>query len=101
MKQMERTELIQYIAETVLSYEKLEVTSHILWDFMCDSNKIIQWTIDDRNKDAFYIAIRKGGLETGSKENVDKRCAVLGSPIHTIEIRKIQYRCTDFEIREY
>ena len=98
---MKRTELIQYIAETVLSYEKLEVTSHILWDFMCDSNKIIQWTIDDRNKDAFYIAIRKSGLETGSKENVDKRCAVLGSPIHTIEIHKIQYRCTDFEIREY
>ena len=101
MKQMNRTELIQYIAETVLSYEKLEVTSHILWDFMCDSHKIIQWTVDDRNKDAFYIAIRKSGLETGSKENVDKRCAVLGKPIHTIEIHKIIDRHADFGVKEY
>lgn len=101
MKQMKRTELIQYIAETVLSYEKLEVTSHILWDFMCDSNKILQWIIDDRNKDVFYIAIRKLGLETGSKEYVDERCAALGKPIHTIEIHKIQDRYADFEIREY
>ena len=100
MKQMKRTELIQYIAETVLSYENLEVTSNILWDFMCDSNKIIQWTYNG-NKDVFYIAIRKLGLETGSKEYVDERCAALGKPIHTIEIHKIQDRYADFEIREY
>lgn len=30
MKKMSKNELIRYIAETVLTYEKLEVTAHII-----------------------------------------------------------------------
>lgn len=100
---MNQTELLRYIAETVLTYEKLEVTSHILWDYMCDAQKLLDWLVTGSDTEAFYIAIRKSGLEIGSKEYVKSRCEVLGLPIHTIEINKNEWDTANynFKVKEY
>ena len=102
MKMMSRTELIRYIAETVLAYEKLEVTAHILWDYTCDSSKMISWMCDDRKQEPLIIAIRKHGVEIGDKEYVSDRLRSLGQAIHTIEIYRIKKFISgkDFEIKE-
>lgn len=102
MKKISRTELIRYIAETVLTYEKLEATAHILWDYMCDSSKLISWMCDDRKQEPIIIAIRKHGVEIGDKEYVSDRLRVLGQAIHTIEITKLEEYISgkDFEIKE-
>lgn len=102
MKKMSRTELIRYITETVLTYEKLEVTAHILWDYTCDSSKMISWMCDDRKQEPLIIAIRKHGVEVGNKEYVSERLRVLGEAIHTIEITKLEEYISgkDFEIKE-
>lgn len=103
MKKMGRTELIRYIAETVLTYEKLEVTAHILWDYTCDSSRMISWMCDDRKQEPLIIAIRKHGVEIGDKEYVSDRLRVLGQAIHTIEITKLEESISvkDFEVKEY
>ena len=103
MKKISRTELIRYIAETVLAYEKLEVTAHILWDYTCDSSKMISWMCDDRKQEPLIIAIRKHGVEIGDKEYVSDRLRSLGQAIHTIEIYRIKKFTSgkDFEIKEY
>lgn len=103
MKKMGRTELIRYIAETVLTYEKLEVTAHILWDYTCDSSRMISWMCDDRKQEPLIISIRKHGVEIGDKEYVSDRLRVLGQAIHTIEITKLEESISvkDFEVKEY
>ena len=102
MKKMSKTELIRYIAETVLAYEKLEVTAHIIWDYTCDSSKMISWMCDDRKQEPLIIAIRKHGVEIGDKEYVSDRLRSLGQAIHTIEITKLEEFISgkDFEIKE-
>ena len=102
MKKISRTELIRYISETVLTYEKLEVTDHILWDYTCDSSKMISWMCDDRKQEPLIIAIRKHGVEIGDKEYVSDRLRSLGQAIHTIEIYKLEEYIPnkDFEIKE-
>ena len=103
MKKISRTELIRYISETVLTYEKLEVTAHILWDYTCDSSKMISWMCDDRKQEPLIIAIRTHGVEIGDKEYVSDRLRVLGQAIHTIEITKLEESISvkDFEVKEY
>lgn len=103
MKKMNRTELLRYISETVLTYEKMEVTSHILWDYMCDSQKLLDWLTIGSNTEQFYIAIRKSGLASGTKEQVNELTKILGQSIHTIEICKTQeyFPEYDFEVKEY
>ena len=103
MKKMGRTELLRYIAETVLTYEKLEVTRCIIWDYMCDSNKILKWICEYSAQEPIIIAIRKHGVEVGNKEYVSERLRVLGEAIHTIEITKIDEFLSgkDFEVKEY
>lgn len=103
MKKMSRTELLRYIAETVLTYEKLEVTRGIIWDYMCDSSKIISWMCSFREREPIIIAIRKHGVEIGDKEYVSDRLRSLGQAIHTIEITKIEEYIPDkdFEVKEY
>ena len=102
MKKISRTELIRYISETVLTYEKLEVTDHIIWDYTCDSSKMISWMCDDRKQEPLIIAIRKHGVEIGDKEYVSDRLRSLGQAIHTIEIYRIKKFISgkDFEIKE-
>ena len=103
MKNMSKTELLRYIAETVLTYEKLEVTAHILWDYMYGSSKIISWMCEYGMQEPIIIAIRKHGVEIGDKECVSDRLKVLGQAIHTIEIHKTEAFISnnDFEVKEY
>lgn len=102
MKKMSKTELLRYIAETVLTYEKLEVTSHIIWDYMCDSSKLVNWICEYGMQEPIIIAIRKHGVEIGDKQYVSDRLKVLGQAIHTIEITKLEEYISgkDFEIKE-
>lgn len=103
MKNMSKTELLRYIAETVLTYEKLEVTAHILWDYMYGSSKIISWMCEYGMQEPIIIAIRKHGVEIGDKEYVSYRLRSLGQAIHTIEIHKTEAFISnnDFEVKEY
>lgn len=88
MKKMRQTELLQYVAGTVITYDKLEVTRNILWDYMCQSPKILDWLVDGCNSEPLYIAIRKNGTEIGSKDYVNEQCNVFGRVIHTIIVSK-------------
>lgn len=103
MKQMNRTKLLRYITSEIMSYEELEMTNCILWDFMVDVQKLLDWTIDDGGHEIFYIAIRQYGVEAGSKDYVNERCDALGTPICTIEIKKVREpsRCCHFEVIKY
>lgn len=102
MKKMGRTELLQYIVETILTYDKLEVTRNIIWDYMSNSSKLISWMCSFREREPIIIAIRKLGVEIGDKEYVSDRLRTLGPAIHTIEIYKLEEYIPnkDFEIYE-
>lgn len=102
MKKMSRTELLQYIVETILTYDKLEVTRSIIWDYMSNSSKLISWMCSFREREPIIIAIRKLGVEIGDKEYVSDRLRTLGPAIHTIEIYKLEGYIPnkDFEIKE-
>ena len=99
---MGRTELLQYIVETILTYDKLEVTRNIIWDYMSNSSKLISWMCSFREREPIIIAIRKLGVEIGDKEYVSDRLRTLGPAIHTIEIYKLEEYIPDkdFEIYE-
>lgn len=99
---MGRTELLQYIVETILTYDKLEVTRNIIWDYMSNSSKLISWMCSFREREPIIIAIRKLGVEIGDKEYVSDRLQTLGPAIHTIEIYKLEGYIPnkDFEIKE-
>ena len=103
MKKMGRTELLQYIVETILTYDKLEVTRNIIWDYMSNSSKLISWMCSFREREPIIIAIRKLGVEIGDKEYVFDRLRTLGPAIHTIEITKLEESISvkDFEVKEY
>ena len=102
MKKMGRTELLQYIVETILTYDKLEVTKSIIWDYMCDSSKLISWMNSFREREPIIIAIGKRGVEIGDKEYVSDRLRFISPAIHTIEIYKLEGYILnkDFEIKE-
>ena len=99
---MGKTELLQYIVETILTYDKLEVTRNIIWDYMSNSSKLISWMCSFREREPIIIAIRKLGVEIGDKEYVSDRLRTLGPAIHTIEIYKLEEYIPnkDFEIYE-
>ena len=99
---MSRAELSRYINKTVFTYEKLEGTAHILWDYMDNLSKLLKWTYDNSEREPIIIAIRKLGVEIGDKEYVSDRLRTLGPAIHTIEIYKLEGYIPnkDFEIKE-
>ena len=99
---MGKSELLQYIVETILTYDKLEVTRNIIWDYMSNSSKLISWMCSFREREPIIIAIRKLGVEIGDKEYVSDRLRTLGPAIHTIEIYKLEEYIPnkDFEIYE-
>lgn len=90
MKKMKlnRTELIQEIYKTVLEYEMYPDTCSILWDFMCDTQKLLDFFIKEMDDDKLFIYIRQSGLETGTIDQVCERCSVLGNPICRIMIER-------------
>ena len=103
MKKMSETELLRYIAETVLTYEKLEVTAHILWYYMCESSKIYKWMCGCCDDEPILICILKHGLVVGKKAFLLELIQANGHPIHTIEISKIRNSESDNDVtvKEY
>lgn len=103
MKKMSRAELTRYINKTVLAYEKLERTEHILWEYMDNFSKLLKWMCDDSKREPIIIAIREHGVDIGDKEYVSDRLKVFGQAIHTIKITKLEEYISgkDFEVKEY
>ena len=102
MKKMSRAELSRYINKTVFTYEKLEGTAHILWDYMDNFSKLLKWSYDNSKREPLIIAIRKDGVDIGDKKYVSDRLQAFGQAIHTIEITKLEEFISgkDFEIKE-
>ena len=103
MKKMSKTELLRYIADTVLTYEKLEVTAHILWDYMCESSNIAKWMCGCCDDEPILIGIMKHSLVVGKKAFLLELIQANGYPIHTIEISKIPNSVSDkdYIVKEY
>ena len=88
---LNRSEMLEYVMNTVNDYNNRAETSNIAWDFLCDGKKFIDYMIQARPHEEFYICIRKQGLEAGSEEYCQERCSVLGLPIMTICIKNLPY----------
>ena len=86
-----RSEMLEYVMNTVNDYNNREETRSIAWDFLCDGKKFIDYVLTSCSGDEFYICIRKQGLEAGSEEYCQERCLILGHPIMTICIKCLPY----------
>ena len=102
MKKMKlnRTELIQTITKTILDYEMREETSHILWDWTCSTDNLIQFLLGrfPSAGSSLYIYIRQQGLEIGTLEDVTELCSKLGEPIYRMKIDRKKLDFEDFEL---
>lgn len=102
MKQMKvnRTKLIQEITKTILRYEMREDTSHILWDYTCSTDNLIQFLLGrfPSAGSSMYIYIRQDGLEMGTLEDVTELCRQLGEPIYRMKIDRKKLDFEDFEL---
>ena len=86
---LDRTALMQKVYNTILDYDKHGYTSHVLWDWACDTSKFINWIIGYENaEEPFYIFIRRSGCEAGTLDYVSKRGAEFGIPVLKIKIEK-------------
>ena len=90
MKEFEySSKLLYYLHEEMMKEDAKEETSHILWDWTCDSGKIIHFLCNiEKDVDMMVIAFRKSGLEAGTYEDVADRCEVLGQTYRVIRITK-------------
>ena len=102
MKKMKltRRELIQTITRTILEYEMREDTSHILWDYTCSTDNLIQFLLGrfPSAGSSMYIYIRQQGLEMGTLEDVTELCRQLGEPIYRMKIDRKKLDFEDFEL---
>ena len=87
-----RNELIEYVMNNVNNYNNRVETSHIAWDFLCDSKMFIDYMIHSQPGDGFYICIRKSGLESGDMERCQERCKILGAPMVVIQVTNLPYK---------
>ena len=90
MKEFEySTDLLYYLHEEMMKEDAKKETIHILWDWTCDSSKIIHFLCNiDKDVDMMVIAFRESGLEAGTEEDVRERCRILGQPYRVIRITK-------------
>ena len=90
MKEFEySSKLLYYLHEEMMKEDAKEETSHILWDWTCDSGKIIHFLCDvDKVTDELVVAFRKSGLEAGTEEYVRERCEALGQTYRVIRVTK-------------
>ena len=90
MKEFEySSDLLYYLHSEMMKEDAKEETSHILWDWTCDSGKIIHFLCDiEKYTDELIIAFRESGFEAGIEEEVRERCRVLGQPYRVIRITK-------------
>ena len=86
---LNRDELLRYVVNRVIKEDSNEETSHILWDWTCDSGKIMNFLCGmEKDTDELIIAFRKSGLESGTEEEVRERCEILGKPYRVLRITK-------------
>ena len=86
---LNRTKLMQKVYSTILDFDKHGYTSHVLWDWACDTSKFMNWLIGYENaEEPFYIFIRRTGCEAGTLEYVSERCAEFGGLVLMIKIEK-------------
>lgn len=90
MKEFEYSrDLLYYLHSEMMKEDAKEATSHILWDWTCDSGKIMNFLCGmEKYEDVMVIAFRKSGLEAGTDEEVRKRCEILGQPYRVLRIIK-------------
>ena len=90
MKKFEySSDLLYYLHKEMMMEDARLDTSHILWDWTCDSGKIIRFLCRmDKDEEVIIVAFRKSGLEAGTEEDVNERCRVLGQPYRVIRITK-------------
>ena len=90
MKKFEySSDLLYYLHKEMMMEDARLDTSHILWDWTCDSRKIIRFLCGmDKDEEVIIVAFRKSGLEAGTEEDVNERCRVLGQPYRVIRITK-------------
>ena len=90
MKEFEySSDLLYYLHSEMMKEDAKKETSHILWDWTCDSGKIIHFLCDiEKYTDELIIAFRESGFEAGTEEEVRERCRVLGQPYRVIRITK-------------
>ena len=81
--------LLYYLHSEMMKEDAKEETSHILWDWTCDSRKIINFICSiEKDEEVMVIAFRKYGLEAGTEEEVRESCRILGQPYRVLRITK-------------
>ena len=90
MKEFEySSDLLYYLHREMMKEDTKEETSHILWDWTCDSRRIMNFLCGmEKDTDELIIAFRKSGLEAGTEEEVRERCEILGQPYRVLRITK-------------
>lgn len=87
--ELDRTALMQKVYNTILDYDKHGYTSHVLWDWACDTSKFMNWLMGYENaEEPFYIFIRRTGCEAGTLDYVSKKGTEFGIPVLKIKIEK-------------
>ena len=90
MKEFEySSDLLYYLHSEMMKEDAKEETSHILWDWTCDSGKIMNFLCGmEKDEEVIVVAFRKSGLESGTEEEVRERCEILGKPYRVLRIIK-------------
>ena len=90
MKEFEySSDLLYYLHSEMMKEDAKEETSHILWDWTCDSGKIMNFLCGmEKDEEVIVVAFRKSGLESGTEEEVRERCEILGQPYRVLRITK-------------
>lgn len=84
---MTKNEVLKYVHGVIYEYAQKEEFSHTIWDFYCDTLKLLDWLQECQMNDSeFCIAIRHQGVECGDSEYVAQRCKHLGKSVHSLAI---------------
>ena len=103
MKEFEySSDLLYYLHSEMMKEDAKEETSHILWDWTCDSGKIMNFLCGmEKDEEVMVVAFRKSGLEAGAEEEVNERCMVLGQLYRVLRITKKICGTARFYVEEY
>ena len=90
MKEFEySSDLLYYLHSEMIKEDSKEDTYHILWDWTCDSRRIMNFLCGmEKDEEVMVIAFRKYGLEAGTEEEVRESCRILGQPYRVLRITK-------------
>ena len=90
MKKFEySSDLLYYLHEEMMMEDARLDTRHILWDWTCDSRRIMSFLCGmEKDEEVMVIAFRKYGLEAGTEEEVRESCRILGAPYRVLRVRK-------------